>query len=92
MTRIECTHIAATAHLHHPRDRTLYIRTDQQMDVVGHQHVTVDGHAVVPGRRLQNLQITGAILVIKEARSTVNLALGDVQWNTGKFEPGTTHG
>jgi len=51
------------------------------MHVVGHEHVGVDGAAVLLGVQRQPMQIELVVLLRIEASRAVVAALHDVQWD-----------
>ena len=54
-------------------------RGDQQMHVIGHQHIGMDSAIVSPGRFGEPVAIEGVIFVRKENGFAVVAALDDVQ-------------
>jgi hypothetical protein len=75
---VDVLHVASSYVAHDERDRLRSPRRDEQMDVIGHQHVGVDG-AVVPARgMLQTCQIKALVLRDKEGGLAVVTALNDV--------------
>lgn len=53
------------------------------MHVIGHQHITMDGHRLGLCGNLQRLQVTGMVIVIKKGAGTIDAAMGDVQRDAG---------
>ena len=61
------------------------------MHMIGHQHVTVDGDALLARCDLQRLQVSSEVLVVDEGRPAVHPAMGDVLGNAGQFEAWAAH-
>lgn len=58
------------------------------MDVVGHQHLRVQGTLVLERRFAKLLAVMQVVSVIGEARLAIIAALHDVLGNTGEVEAG----
>jgi hypothetical protein len=54
-------------------------RREQHMDVVGHQHIGVNGAAAIASRFFQPMEVTLVVLLGEEARLAIDAALNDVQ-------------
>lgn len=61
-------------------------RCDEQMDVVGHEGVSVDDAAPVGSRFLEPMEVAVAVLVGKEAGLAIDASLHEVLRNIGKLD------
>jgi hypothetical protein len=59
--------------------------------MVGHQHAGMDRNIVPPGGVAQGAEIGDPVVFISKRRSAIVAAMGDVQWNPGYVESGTSH-
>ena len=62
------------------------------MNVVGHQHVGVNGYVMRQTAITQVLQVGGVILVIEKGGRAIDPAMGQVLRNAGQIKSGTAHG
>lgn len=85
---VDVSHVSATERLHHACHLATRQRGDQQVHVVGHQHVGVDAAVLAPGDVAQILQIADVVDVGEEARLAVVAALDDVLGDAGKVDTG----
>jgi hypothetical protein len=77
--------------LHHPRHGSRFLCTDQEVDMIGHQDIAMDLHALRFGACFQGLQITDMVVLIKEGGGAIDAAMSDVKRDSGEFESGTAH-
>jgi hypothetical protein len=59
---------------------------DQQMDMIGHQHIGMDGAAMLLGTFVEPVQVDGIIFVVEERRLTTIAALDDVSGDARQIE------
>ncbi len=81
---IDVLHIALAQVLHQQRSAVGFLRREQQVHMVGHQHVGVDRAAELRCILGQTLQVKYVVFVGEEAGVAVVTALDQVQRNTGK--------
>ncbi len=81
-------HIAPPERLHHLRDPVFLHRRDQQVDVVGHQHIGMDPAVGFLGRDGQVFEIAPVVLFSQKARFAVVAALNDVLGNARQGKTG----
>ncbi len=67
VARIDVANVTAPERLHQARHLARCSRRDQQMDVVGHQHIGMDGAVFGEGNLTQVLQVADAVDVLEEA-------------------------
>ncbi len=85
--------VAAPERLNQTRRGARFRRCQQQMDVIGHQGVGVDGAATSASRLFQPMEIAVVIFIGKKARLAVDAALNDVQRVVGEKDAGAAgHG
>lgn len=76
---IDDLHITAPHQDQHLGHAVGLFRREQQMDVIGHQHVGVQPAVLARQRFAQPAKIGEAVLVVEEARRPIVPALDDVQ-------------
>ena len=86
MAPIERPHVAAPQRLHHVRDAVGGFGREQQMQVVAHQHVGVDGDLGQARLLADSLQETPPILVIQHHGLAVVATQDDVVRVSGNGE------
>jgi hypothetical protein len=69
---------------HHARTRIGGLRCKQEVNVVGHQAVGMDGATVPKGKFTQAREINKVIRLSMETGDPIYAALNDVQCDTGK--------
>lgn len=84
----DIAHVAPAQRLHHRRDLAGRRRCQQQVHVVGHQHVGVDGAAEAPGDVPQLVQIAHVVDGMEEARPAVVASLEDMLGKVGQVDAG----
>lgn len=60
--------------------------TDQQVYVIAHQHVSVNGKLLIPSEQAEQPQIVVPIIVVDEDRAAIHSAMSDVQRYAGQFK------
>lgn len=85
---VDVAHVAATERLHQRRRRARVLAGQQQMHMVGHQHIGMHGDAELERQLPQVLQIARPVDVGEEARLPIIAPLHDVLGNTGKIQSG----
>lgn len=85
---VEGADVTASDGLHHARRTTRCIRCEQQVDVVGHQYIGMQGAAVLVRGFAQFLPVAQVVGGIGEAGLPVVAPLHDVLWNAGEVESG----
>jgi hypothetical protein len=71
--------------LQHPGNGAGLVRRRQEVDVIAHQDISMDGAIPAEGRFMQALQVEPAIHLAKEASGTVVPPLDDVKRSTGEL-------
>lgn len=90
---IEGGYITTAQRLHHLRRRARLVRRDQQMHVVCHKNVGMQGAVESLGGFAELLQVAKVVTVCGEARLAVNATLDHVLRYTGQVEAGqSSHG
>jgi hypothetical protein len=79
MDRVDVANVAAAEGLHRAREAVGGTQRHQKMYVVGHQHVAVNGAAVLDRGRRQPIAIAPAIVLAEEDRPSIVAALDHVQ-------------
>ena len=85
---VDVAHIAAPQRLHQAGDLSRGHRRDQQMHVVGHQHVGMHAAVLPAGDVAQVLEVADAVDVCEEAGLAVVAALDDVLRDSGQVDAG----
>jgi hypothetical protein len=62
------------------------LRSGQQVNMIGHQHVGMDGAAMLLGTFVEPVQVDGIIFVAEERRLTTIAALDDVSGDARQIE------
>jgi hypothetical protein len=75
---IDVLDVAAAHRDEQPRHRAGVRRAEEQMDVIGHQHVGVETAALPPQRLVQPAKIGVPVLLVEEAGATVVAPLHDM--------------
>jgi hypothetical protein len=70
--------------------RRISSRREQQVYMIGHQHIGVDGAAAIASRLFEPMEVALIVLLGKEAWLAVDAALNDVQRVVGKQNAGAT--
>jgi hypothetical protein len=86
---VDVLHIALSDTLHQARWAIGTLGRQQQMHVIGHQHIGVQAYPYLLTEALQESEIVRIVGVGKETGSAVMPALDDVEGNTGKFQART---
>ena len=86
MTDIELADVAASEFLHQASNRADVGRRDQQMNVIVHQHISVQSAACIQQRFAQQGDIALSIVLVEKAGQAVVAALDDVLRNAGQVE------
>ena len=73
--------------LHHARETIHFVRRREQMDVVGHEHVSVNQAAVLSLRFRQAVDIEPIVLFGEETYLPIVAPLDDVLGQSGKTKP-----
>ena len=71
-------HVTPARRLHQARRRIIFCRGEQQMHVVGHQRIGVDGTAAIARRLFEPMEVALIVLLGEEAGLAVDAALDDV--------------
>ena len=79
-------HVSPPQSLHHPGQCLGVSRRGQQVDVVGHQHVTMDGNIMRARGIAQAIEIKAVVLRRCEDPRAIVSALDEVQDGTGIVE------
>jgi hypothetical protein len=87
MAPIEVLDVALPQVAHEPRARIHRLRSEQQMDVVRHQAVGMDGAVVPLGQLPQMRQIHQVVVIVPEASNSIVAALDNMDGNARKDEP-----
>lgn len=77
-------HIALAEQLHHPSRSIRFAWRQQEMDVIRHQHIGVDGAAGALCAKLQLIEIEAIIVICEKTGLAVVAALDDVKRNPGE--------
>ena len=87
---VDVLHVALSQ-VFHQQDGALFARVcEQQMYVVGHQHVGMDGATELVGELFDVLQVELVVLFAVETDRAVIATLDDVPGNAGEGEAGAT--
>lgn len=86
--RVELADVAAPEFLHQSRYAARFRWTQQQVDVVVHQHVRVQYAACFQQRLSEQVQVAAAVGVIQEAGQAVVATLDDVLGMPGRSSRG----
>jgi hypothetical protein len=78
MPVIHVRHVAATKILHRPADALRIVRRQQQVNVIGHQHIGMDGAVPALHSLRQPLQIDPPVVVLEEDRLPIVAPLHDM--------------
>ena len=81
---VHISHIAPAQGLHQARDSRRGRRAQQQMDVIGHQHIGVDAYLPRLRRLAQPLELECVVLGIEEDRLAIIPALDHMQRLVGQ--------
>jgi len=82
----EASDVASSDSLHHPRQSAFRRWCDEQVDVVGHQHVRMYGAIMLVRGFLQFDQVTSIVMFIGEADLPVITALYQVPGYAGNID------
>ncbi|MGN8200540.1 hypothetical protein ACS8Y6_17825 [Salinisphaera sp. RV14] len=88
LTPLLLTPLLLPNRLHHTRHRAIPVGRDQQMDVIGHQHISMDITTADPGSRLQAFQVKQVIILVEKAGLTIITTLNHVLGHAGQVEAG----
>ena len=83
---VDVLDVASAERLHELGGAFGGLRCDEQMDMVGHEGVGVDGAAPVGSRFLQPAEVAVAVLLGKEAGLAIDASLHEVLRNIGKLD------
>jgi hypothetical protein len=90
---IDVLDVALTHLLHEPRSAIRCGRSHEQMNVVRHQYVCMNGAFVLGAKLIQEAQVKPIVGRTPEAISVIVSALHDVQRHSGDFQASSTrHG
>jgi ELWxxDGT repeat protein len=84
--RIELSDAVAAKFLHEARDGTAFGRSDQQVDMVAHQHIRVQPDGCIGQRFAQQVQVAAPVVVVQEARQAIVTALNHVLRYSGQIK------
>jgi len=87
---VDVLHVTATYRLHQPAGALRRLRRNKEVNVVGHEHIGVDGTAIIGSRFLQPVEVTVIILFGEETRLPIDAALHEVLRQAGEFYSGAT--
>lgn len=87
---VEGLHVALPMDSQRPRNRSGMRCAGQQVDMVSHQHVGMQRHAVLVQGCAEQCQVMVAVVIVNEDRHAIHAALGDVQWNAWHLQAGAT--
>lgn len=85
---VDVLHVAAAYRLHQAAGSIGRFRRDQKMNVVGHQHIGMDGAAVIGSRFLQPMEVAVIVLLGEETRLPIDAALHEVLGQVGNSDSG----
>jgi hypothetical protein len=88
MAAVELHHIASPQGLQRPGQAVLALRGDEQVHMVGHQHIGVHPHAMQSGRLAQCVEVAAPVLVVDKHRLPVVAPLQQVVERIGQDESG----
>ena len=83
LAAVDVLHVAATNSLHELGCASLCFGCNQQVDVVGHEYISVDGTVPIGSRFLQPVKITEVILIGEKAGLPVDSALNYMLRHSG---------
>lgn len=87
---VDVLDVAAANGLHEPGYAVLGFRRYQQMNVVGHEHVGMNGAVPIGSRFLEPMEVAVIILLGEETGLSINAALDDMLGQSGQFDAGAT--
>ena len=83
---VDAANVAAPQRLHQPTDPVVSRRSDQQVHMVGHQHICVQGAALLCQSPADLGQEEAAVAVVEEDRLPIVAALDDVVGLAGEHQ------
>ena len=86
---VNVLHVALAQMLHQQCGAVLAFRRDQQMHVIGHEHIGRHGTTEAFGQFSQEIQIEAIIIIREEAHRAVVAALDDVPGDAGEAQAGS---
>ena len=85
---VDVAHVTTAGGLHQARNALDVARRDQQMHVVGHEDVSMDGTAVTTARLEERVVQIRVVVVREEDGSAVVATLDEVQRHVGQYQTG----
>ena len=87
---VDVLHVATTDGLHEARGGCGFSGGHQEVHVVGHEDVGVDGTAPIASRLFEPVEVAVVVLFSEKAGLAIDAALDDVQRGFGELDAGAT--
>lgn len=86
MPPIKGLHVALAEIAHGVRQGARRWRSQQQMHVIAHQDIGVDGDGALTHGIAQQVEVVAPVVIVDEDGATVDATLGDMKGDTGNLE------